>query len=149
MCNLHPPRCSFNENSNIMNKSTFPNLFDNHWRKNGDVFQIDGNFGATAAIVEMLLQSHELENHGTNAVPILDLLPALPKAWPAGSISGLRARGAFEVDLTWKSSRLQQVTIHALRGGTCKVRLGERTVELPTKPGEVLTLNSELKRMVP
>ncbi|MCX6968516.1 MAG: glycoside hydrolase family 95 protein [Verrucomicrobia bacterium] len=130
-------------------KSTFPNLFDNHWRKNGDVFQIDGSFGATAAIVEMLLQSHESEDHGSNAVPVLDLLPALPKAWPTGSISGLRARGAFEVDLDWKSNRLQQVTIHAIRGGACKVRLGDRTAEFQTKPGEVLTLNSELKRIAP
>jgi len=120
---------------------TYPNLMDKcPWGAKGFVFQIDGNLGGAAAIAEMLLQSH---------TGVLRLLPALPHAWQTGSVKGLRARGAFEVDLDWKSNRLQQVTIHALRGGICRVRLGEREVEFPTKPGETLTLNSELKRIVP
>jgi alpha-L-fucosidase 2 len=120
---------------------TYPNLMDKcPWGSKGFVFQIDGNFGLSAAIIEMLLQSHAGE---------IELLPALPAAWSSGSVKGLRARGAFEVDLVWKAGQLQQATIHALRGGTCKVRLGERTAEFPVKPGEVIVLNSELKRIAP
>jgi alpha-L-fucosidase 2 len=79
----------------------------------------------------------------------IELLPALPKEWADGSVKGLRARGVYEVDLAWKSGRLHQARIQSLHSGPCKVRLGERVVEFSTKPGEVLTLNSELKRMVP
>jgi alpha-L-fucosidase 2 len=129
---------------NLMDKcpwqtdGSFPHLMDKcPWQKKGSVFQIDGNLAMPAAIIEMLLQSHTGE---------IELLPALPAAWPSGSVKGLRARGAFEVDLIWKEGRLQQAAIHALHGGPCKVRLGERTAELMTKPGEVIVLNSELIR---
>jgi alpha-L-fucosidase 2 len=88
--------------------STLPNLWDNH-----PPFQIDGNFGATAGIAEMLLQSQNGE---------IDILPALPPAWRSGSVSGLKARGAVTVDIAWSAGRVQQVTFHAAATGPIVVR---------------------------
>ncbi|MFA6173822.1 MAG: glycoside hydrolase family 95 protein [Kiritimatiellales bacterium] len=107
---------------------TYPNLFCAY-----PPFQIDGNFGGCAGIAEMLLQSHAGE---------IELLPALPKAWPDGSVRGLCARGGYVVDITWQNGRLTAAKIQSSIGGRCTVRYGEKTCTFNLHPGEVRQLDA-------
>jgi alpha-L-fucosidase 2 len=118
--------------TSVKKGGTYPNLFDAH-----PPFQIDGNFGATSGITEMLLQSQSGE---------IVLLPALPKAWPTGSVHGLRARGGFEVDFSWKDGKLETVTIRSALGNPCKLRYADRTADFKPSAGEELKLTGSLER---
>ena len=107
---------------NLVAEQTCPNLFSKCFKAP----QVDGSFGATAAIAEMLIQSHAGEIH---------LLPALPEAWPAGSVAGLRARGGFEIDLRWKGGELVTAEVRSSLGGPCRIRDRDRTAEIETRAG--------------
>jgi alpha-L-fucosidase 2 len=119
---------------------TYPDMFDAH-----PPFQIDGNFGGTAGIAGMLLQSRALATEGAAQRFEIDVLPALPSAWPDGSVTGLRARGGFEVDLAWEGGKLSRVRIQSTGGRRAVVRYGDRTAEIRLKPGEAVQLNSGLQ----
>jgi alpha-L-fucosidase 2 len=128
--------------SMLTQNSTNGALLDTHPDGKGFIFQIDGNFGATAAIAELLLQSHD----GS-----VDLLPALPKAWPAGSVVGLRARGGLTVDVEWRDSRVIKCTVRADHRGSyvlrappgqtiASVRQGAQRIPLQQQSGGVVAI---------
>lgn len=124
---------------NLLRRCTFPNLMDFHPRANTPgVFQIDGNMTTPAAVAEMLVQSHD---------GAIDLLPALPKAWPAGSVRGLRARGNVGVDLVWEGGRLRSATLHTGNDGALAIRHAGREASLVAAAGQPLTVDADLKVM--
>jgi len=109
---------------------SYPNLFDAH-----PPFQIDGNFGAPAGIVELLIQSHQ---------STIDLLPALPSALPEGKISGVCARGGFELSFSWEDGILQEVEILSKAGESCSLSYKGNSIDFQTEQGKRYTLNSLL-----
>lgn len=119
---------------NLLKNGTLDNLWDTH-----PPFQIDGNFGGTAGITEMLLQSH---------MGFIQLLPALPDAWKNGSISGICAKGNFEVDLSWKDGQLAEATIFSKAGEPCTVRYGDKVLSFKTSKGIVYKLALDGDRLV-
>lgn len=123
---------------NLTAEQTCPNLFSKCFRAP----QVDGSFGAAAAVAEMLLQSHgppagAPREDSPPAGPAWEirLLPALPDAWPAGAVTGLRARGGFEVDIHWTDGELSTCSVRSLLGNPCTVRYRDQVAALQTKPG--------------
>ena len=106
---------------NLLKNGTLNNLWDTH-----PPFQIDGNFGGTAGITEMLLQSH---------AGFIQFLPALPDSWKQGEVSGLRARGGFEVSLKWNEGALQSATIKSLAGEPCNLNYRGNSIHFVTQKG--------------
>jgi len=114
-------------------KSTLDNLWDNH-----PPFQIDGNFGAPAGMIEMLVQSQLNE---------ISILPALPDALPSGKISGVCARGGFELNFNWEAGKLQKIQLVSKAGQKCTLRYGEKVIELATEKGKTYSFDGNLKSL--
>ena len=132
---LHDGNHAYTLFGNLLKNGTLNNLWDTH-----APFQIDGNFGGTAGIAEMLLQSH---------MGFIHILPALPDAWSEGNITGLCAKGGFEVDITWAEGKMQEVTILSKSGERCNLRYGDSTLSFSTKKGrsyKIVLRNNKLRR---
>jgi alpha-L-fucosidase 2 len=128
---LHDGDESYRHLRQLLERSTLPNLFDNH-----PPFQIDGNFGGTAGIAEMLLQSHN---------GVVNILPALPEAWPEGKVSGLKARGNFEISVEWKEGKASSIMVKSLSGSPLTLVCMDKTISMPTVKEMTYNFNSELR----
>lgn len=123
---LHDGDHAYTLFGNLLKEGTLPNLWDTH-----PPFQIDGNFGGTAGVTEMLLQSH---------MGFIHLLPALPKVWADGHVKGLLARGNFEIDINWENNQLQEVVVVSHSGGNCKLYYNDKEFNLKTRKGNTYRL---------
>ncbi len=130
---LHNSEKSYENLKALFQKSMADNLFDMH-----PPFQIDGNFGGTAGMAEMLVQSHL---KGENGETIIQLLPALPKVWPDGNVSGLCTRGGFTLDMKWKDGKAENVVISSKNGGSCQVHYEGKTFDLTLGKDEKMSLD--------
>ncbi len=119
---LHDGNHAYKLYGNLLKNGTLDNLWDTH-----APFQIDGNFGGTAGVTEMLMQSH---------MGFVHLLPALPDAWKSGSVKGLRAKGNFTVDIYWDNGILTQAVVTSGSGGTCELRYGDKVKHIKTVKGK-------------
>ncbi|MGD9127022.1 MAG: glycoside hydrolase family 95 protein [Planctomycetia bacterium] len=122
----------------LVGKNMFPNMFAKYiFSNNRSIFEIDCNFGASAGVAEMLLQSHG---------EVIEFLPALPAEWSEGKVTGLRARGGYEVDETWSDGKLVEAKIKASRSGPCTIRYGDHSSMFSMNPGDEVTLDGALQR---
>lgn len=126
-------RPSYDSTTNQWRSGLYPNFFDAH-----PPFQIDGNFGTAAGILEMLVQSQNGE---------IDLLPALPSSWPSGSITGMRVRGGFEIDFRWAASKPVRLTVRRKGGSVCKVRSGNVVKQFTVPSDGPLVLDGNLNQL--
>ena len=127
---LHDNEKVYENLKRLLSVSTNPNMFDNH-----PPFQIDGNFGGTAAIAEALLQCTDDE---------IKLLPALPAEWSSGRVSGLRAKGGYIIDMSWKDGKLAEAEIHATVTGECRVRYNtDKLIAISLTAGESESIKGE------
>ena len=131
---LHDGNHAYTLYCNLLKNGTLDNLWDTH-----APFQIDGNFGGTAGVTEMLMQSH---------MGFIHILPALPDAWQEGSISGLRARGNFEIDINWSNGMLVNLMVYSHSGGKCELRYGDSLLKLNTVKGKRYSVTYEKGKLI-